>query len=649
MLPQLPHYYHDEIYDSVLAHLPARWFHELHRGEGDLHPVLRGITYALAYVRYATEGAFEQAIPYHSSGFWLTAHLNGLGIGRPPHRNDDWARLRYQFEFEQHSNTYSGLMRAIAYWANTEVARVETDFADGKYGQIRLVFEDQNLPWTELDLSWYGKIVNRHVANGIIPSLDIILRCLRIQALPLFRYHTQFALPTHLGALWERPAFYQAIRDPRSRVIFVFTNSDEWAIGRHGLQELADNYLTGGSTFVYYSDNCPYLDIDVAVRFPEPVDPSCPKCSERYYFRYDDRLPQDEGQAWNTFSVRAQFTDRLPVHTCPPCRTFAVDGFSYADLFPRTFAAPYPRLPNIFGWFYDTGAPRSYLPRPGTYPIAGFGTPFPEPGGIERGYFASAWGGFAERGLIKNNAYPQNLPGSTLFPLASPENTGTYPADQGEAMAYFRTRGIFSHQLTPPCAGEPYYYVDLDGGGDRVARKSFSRSQVTDFHERILPAAAPWSTADLLRNATFFGLANNALRLSLGQGGQSQVDETGYTPLSDPVATLKADSSWWTDATGKERLGKPTVYSNTVFFAAEFLYEHKADWTFSEFELRLGSELIYAQRCHLPIRRDQALAILFKLRLIDGTQQLLVKPAFRAGDPIPATLRDRDYFSTTVA
>lgn len=307
-LPTLPDTYQEDTYAGLLRHLPNNWFHELTDREGALYPLLWGLAGVLAQTRVAYEEAQKAAIPMTSGGPWLSLHLKSIGLDRAIYETDEQAKERYQWEFKQTRNTREGLLRTIAHRTGLEPPqiRLEGDRADGKTGQFRIVIDDRDQPWTEVDLGFVGELIRRYVANGIIPGLRTRLQCLLAQPLPPWQFYHQFPTSyTTQGPIWERPAFTTNLRLDFSQNLFAQVSDVEWRENRDRLRKLHSDSLSGGAPgafFLYLSDpgECPYLVCDYQLNLvttdPDATFPDRQWFPDGYQFHFDfPKLIQVQG------------------------------------------------------------------------------------------------------------------------------------------------------------------------------------------------------------------------------------------------------------------------------------------------------------------------------------------------------------------
>jgi hypothetical protein len=298
-LPVIPETYQEDAYSGLLRHLPNRWFHELTDREGALFPLLWGLAGVLSQVRISYEEAQKAAIPMQSSGPWLSLHLKSIGLDRELYETDDQAKTRYQWEFEQTRNTREGLLRTIAHRTGLETPaiRLEGDRSNGKVGQFRIVIDDREQPWDELNLDFVGELIRRYVANGIIPGLRARLQCLLAAPLPPWQFYHQFPNSwTTQGPIWERPAFTTELRLDFAQNLFPQVSDIEWRENRDRLRKLHGGSLAGGAPgalFLYLSDpgECPYLRCDYALNLttstPEAAFPDRQWLPDGYQFHQD--------------------------------------------------------------------------------------------------------------------------------------------------------------------------------------------------------------------------------------------------------------------------------------------------------------------------------------------------------------------------
>lgn len=256
-----------DIFSALTRHLPSRWHGSLTQKAGRYYDLVRGIETALEGIYASYQAAQDQSIAMRSSGVWLTLHLLSLGIRRPPSLTDERARELYRLTFEQTRNTRSGILRWLSEWYGLEPPnlRLETDFALGKFGQFRLVYDNLEQSWQDVDLSWTQEIAQRFVANGVVPGIDVRLGCLLHAPLNAWKYDDQlFASWNFLGPLWERPSFSNELRLADARNSFFQVTDLEWQRERGRLREFHFQARSGGSPgaiFVYLTDRgqCPYL------------------------------------------------------------------------------------------------------------------------------------------------------------------------------------------------------------------------------------------------------------------------------------------------------------------------------------------------------------------------------------------------------
>jgi len=307
-LPALPDTYQEETYAGLLRHLPNQWFHELTDRQGALYPLLWGLSGVLAQARVAYEEAQKAAIPMTSGGPWLSLHLKSIGLDRDIYETDEQAKERYQWEFKQTRNTREGLLRTIAHRTGLEAPhiRLEGDRADGKTGQFRIVIDDRDQPWSEIDLGFVGELIRRYVANGIIPGLRTRLQCLLAQPLPPWQFYHQFPTSyTTQGPIWERPAFTTILRLDFAQNLFAQVSDVEWRENRDRLRKLHGDSLAGGAPgafFLYLSDpgECPYLVCDYTLNLVttdlNATFPTRQWFADGYQFHFNfPRLVQTQG------------------------------------------------------------------------------------------------------------------------------------------------------------------------------------------------------------------------------------------------------------------------------------------------------------------------------------------------------------------
>lgn len=298
-LPSIPPTYQEDAYSGLLRHLPNQWFHELTAREGALYPLLWGLAGALAQLRVSYEEAQKAAIPMESSGPWLSLHLKSIGLDRTIHETDEQAKDRYQWEFKQTRNTRSGLLKTIEHRTGLEAPaiRLEGDRSIGKYGQFRIVIDDRNHPWNEVDLDFVGELIRRYVANGIIPGLQARLQCLLASPLPPWQFYHQFPTSwTTQGPIWERPAFATTLRLDVSQNVFAQVSDQEWRENRDRLRKFHHGSLAGGAPgafFLYLADEekCPYLlceyEIPLSSNTPEQAFPDRIWFPDGFQFHYN--------------------------------------------------------------------------------------------------------------------------------------------------------------------------------------------------------------------------------------------------------------------------------------------------------------------------------------------------------------------------
>ena len=225
--------YQEEAFQEFERLLPPKWFKALREKQGPLYPFVWGICGAMANLRESIEAAQQQAIPESSEGFWLSLHLLGLGLQRRSSETDAAAFRRYQFEFEQTRNTRSGLLRLIEERSGLTAPniRIETDFAQGRYGVVRTVI-DLEADWQEVDFSWAEQLLGQYFANGLNPTIDLRLNNLQLTPLLPFRFDTPFwAWHGHLGPLWERRSFIDRLRlEALSRNLIAKLPPERWTM-----------------------------------------------------------------------------------------------------------------------------------------------------------------------------------------------------------------------------------------------------------------------------------------------------------------------------------------------------------------------------------------------------------------------------------
>lgn len=316
-LPPLPPQYQQDAYEQIVRLLPGQWFHQLDTGRSPLLPLLNGVARSLAYLRYAYDNAQNASIPSTSGGPWLSLHLEGIGLTRLQGETDEQARLRYEWEFKPTRNTREGELLALsnAFGLEPPRIRIEGDRRLGRFGQFRLVLDDQTKPWAEIDYTFLGPFLRRYVTNGITPSLDARLQCLIFAPLPAWQFHDQFPPSWNiLGPLWERPTFVTPNRLPFARNLIAQVSAPEWRSERDRLMQLFQDGSgdVPGAMFLYLSDpgHCPNL----LAEFDLEIDA----------FDLDGLIPQQGIQ---------------------------IDGWQFYDQFPREAAtqsnllAPYLEVP----------------------------------------------------------------------------------------------------------------------------------------------------------------------------------------------------------------------------------------------------------------------------------------------------------------
>ena len=297
-LPPLPSHYQERAYRFLVDTLPFKWFHQLESKESPLYPYLWGMAATLAYLRYSREQALDASIPMRSDGIWLSLHLESIGLQRRQSESKEKARDRYQWEFRPTRNSRTGELSALENFIGLSPPRLrlETDRQSGRFGEFRLVLDDETLPWNEVDFSFVGPFISRYVSNGIIPSVDVNLQCLLLQQLPYFRFSTQFAMGfNQLGPFWERPAFISPLRLNFARNLIAQVSAAEWRSDADRLIQF-HREATGnapGTVIVYLSDNnpCPYLRVD----FPVTDLPSENLSQERFQvdgFKHHNQFPR---------------------------------------------------------------------------------------------------------------------------------------------------------------------------------------------------------------------------------------------------------------------------------------------------------------------------------------------------------------------
>lgn len=286
-LPNLPDGYQAAVYDQLVRYLPGRWFHLLEDGRSPIEPILQGSAFALAHLRYSYEQALNASIPYTSGGPWLSLHLKSIGLDRGASETDASAVDRYVWEFKPTRNTREGELAALEHYfgITAPYLRLETDRATGRFGQFRLVINDENQPWQELSYKFIGEFIRRYVSNGIIPSIDAKLKCLIFGPLPAWQFSDQFPMSWNVqGPLWERPIFQDPLRLPFARNLITQVSAVEWRQDRDRLLRLfSDGVLDApGAVFLYLSDqgSCPLLlsdydleieTVDIDAIIPDPL------------------------------------------------------------------------------------------------------------------------------------------------------------------------------------------------------------------------------------------------------------------------------------------------------------------------------------------------------------------------------------------
>lgn len=276
-LPTLPPGYQDAVLDGIVRSLPGKWFHGIERGDSPILPLLRGLSFSLAHVRMSYENALNASIPMRSGGPWLSLHLQGIGLRRDVNETDAEAKIRYQWEFKPTRNTRAGELAALKHYLGLEApyVRLESDRAAGRFGQFRIVVDYDSKPWDEVNLSFVGPFIRRYVSNGIIPSVDIRLKCLLFVQFPAWQFYDQFPVSWNIqGPIWERRGFINNLRLNFSRNLVAQVSDREWRAGRDRLLQLyTDGRAEGpGAAFLYLSDegSCPYLNADYALQLNSP-------------------------------------------------------------------------------------------------------------------------------------------------------------------------------------------------------------------------------------------------------------------------------------------------------------------------------------------------------------------------------------------
>jgi len=264
--------------NTLIRHLPSRWHGSLTTQQGTFPELVRGLGRAFGSLSTQYQAAQKQSIAMLSEGVWLTLHLLSIGLDRKADEPDEISRDRYQWEFRQTRNTRAGMQAWLAKWYGLQAPylRLETDYSQGKFGQFRIVYDNIDEPWQEVNLSWPGQLLRRFVANGIIPGLNVRVACLLHAPLPPWRYDDQFFESWNLqGPLWERPIFIDDLRLEDARNSFFQVTDTEWRQERAYLRQFhfdARGELAPGAIFVYLTDlgQCPYLLVDFDLQ--ESVD-----------------------------------------------------------------------------------------------------------------------------------------------------------------------------------------------------------------------------------------------------------------------------------------------------------------------------------------------------------------------------------------
>lgn len=259
-----------EIYQQLVNFLPGRWFHQLETGETPLFPVLQGVALAIAKLKLSQEAALDAAIPMRASGKWLSLHLQGIGLNRTQKMSDETARTLYQWQFKPTRNTRAGQLMALEKFLGLKPPqiRLEGDRSLGLYGQFRLVIDDENLNWSEVELEFLNEFTDRYIANGIIAGIDVNLKCLKITRFVAYEHFYDFPLTENqLGTVWERPTFLDLTNLPESRNTIAMVTPQEWFRDSNRLHSIHAELNAPGAFFLYMTDEgkCPYLSVNHAL------------------------------------------------------------------------------------------------------------------------------------------------------------------------------------------------------------------------------------------------------------------------------------------------------------------------------------------------------------------------------------------------
>lgn len=282
---------HQELfYQELLRHLPPRWFQQTRATRsGVVHDLLWAIAGELQNLQAVIAAAQRASIPVTSYGFWLSLHLLGIGLQRRAQETDAKAIARYINEFSPSRNTIAGLRRSLAVY--DVAARIETDFAQQRFGELRVILDDIQIDWTQWRSDWVALLREHWISNGIWVGIHLNLPCLKIRPLPVFGFDTSFFHFRH-APFWESPAFADdPLRHPRSVHSFFAVTPTEWALHAPRLRQMHRDFEAVGR-WVYLASQCPYYELGIG----------------------------------------RQATLVYPPHEFPP---FRVDGFDFYDVFPR--------------------------------------------------------------------------------------------------------------------------------------------------------------------------------------------------------------------------------------------------------------------------------------------------------------------------
>lgn len=299
-LPNLPSGYHEQALEVLRRNLPGQWFQAICSPESRIYPLLRGVAFALAHLRYSYEQALNAAIPATSAGAWLSLHLQSIGLVRRSGETDAAALVRYQQEFAQTKNTRSGLLRTLSSITGLSAPqiRLETDYRFGRFGEFRVVIDAKTVPWNEVDLGFIGDFLRRFVANGISPSLNAEMQCLLYQQARYWRFSDSFPPRNITGPWWERRNFISIYSLPNARNLIAQVSVSEWASQRDRLEAIYQNGRVDGAPgafLLYLTDagQCPYIEAEYSINLSvEDSQGALPDLKSRVDgIRFDNQLP----------------------------------------------------------------------------------------------------------------------------------------------------------------------------------------------------------------------------------------------------------------------------------------------------------------------------------------------------------------------